>query len=231
MGVLGKVLAVVAGKTVESSLSAAVPRTLAQAAGMGTEALVEKAAEKVEYFFHRLPTPQSPQPPRMSKETALKKASEGDPDAMYVLSEYERPMYWLREAANLGHVYAQSALAGHCTDKAEAFKWCRMAAEQGHTQSMLALAMMYEHTYGPIEGVPKDNIEALKWLMLYNRCCGALKGGNFKREDRIAKSLWWWDRAEARRRAKSFVPTSIYKTPGFKPFSPLPGCDSPGLFC
>ena len=48
---------------------------------------------------------------------------------------------------------------GTSPDYGEACRWFRMAAEQGHVLAMQYLSIMYKEGIG----VPKNNIEALKW--------------------------------------------------------------------
>jgi TPR repeat protein len=45
---------------------------------------------------------------------------------------------------------------------AEAVKWYRKAAEQGHTDAQRHLGLMY----GNGEGVPENDVEALKWYSI-----------------------------------------------------------------
>ena len=47
-------------------------------------------------------------------------------------------------------------------DDAEAFKWYRLAAEQGHAVAQYKVGIMYEAGYG----VPLDYAEAVKWYRL-----------------------------------------------------------------
>jgi len=47
-------------------------------------------------------------------------------------------------------------------DYAEAVKWYRLAAEQGHAKGQYNLALMYDNG----EGVPQDYAEAVKWYRL-----------------------------------------------------------------
>lgn len=74
---------------------------------------------------------------------------------------------WLRRAADMGHVRAQSNLGmlydkgdGVPLDQKEAAVWYRKAADKGDAQSQFNLGLMY--TNG--EGVAKDRTEAVKWL-------------------------------------------------------------------
>jgi uncharacterized protein len=47
-------------------------------------------------------------------------------------------------------------------DYAEAMKWYRLAAEQGHTKAQFTLALMHLHG----QGVPVNYPEAYKWFLL-----------------------------------------------------------------
>ena len=47
-------------------------------------------------------------------------------------------------------------------DHAEALKWFRMAAEQGHAKAQFNLGVMYARG----RGVPKDGAEAVKWYRM-----------------------------------------------------------------
>jgi TPR repeat protein len=47
-------------------------------------------------------------------------------------------------------------------DDAEAVRWYRLAAEQGHGPAQSNLGLMYERG----EGVPQDNVEAVRWYRL-----------------------------------------------------------------
>jgi TPR repeat protein len=91
-------------------------------------------------------------------EAALKRCEEagsrGDPGN-----------YWCERAARLGNATAQAhqgtwySLLGRYT---EAFRWYRLAADQGDAGGMLGLGRIYE--FG--EGVKEDLVEAFKWLSL-----------------------------------------------------------------
>jgi TPR repeat protein len=52
--------------------------------------------------------------------------------------------------------------AGVATNTAEAVEWFRRAAEQGNALAQYNLGVMYEHG----EGVPKDLVQAHKWVSL-----------------------------------------------------------------
>ena len=61
---------------------------------------------------------------------------------------------------NLGAMYSKGE--GIPQDYAEALKWYRLAAAQGHAKAQYNLGAMY----GKGRGIPQDYIQALKWLTL-----------------------------------------------------------------
>ena len=61
---------------------------------------------------------------------------------------------------NLGLMYDNGE--GVPQDYAEAVKWYRLAAEQGHAKAQYNLGLMYDNG----EGVPQDYAEAVKWYRL-----------------------------------------------------------------
>ena len=61
---------------------------------------------------------------------------------------------------NLGVMYARGS--GVPKDYAEAVKWYRMAAEQGHAKAQFNLAVMYARG----RGVPEDDVRAYAWYNL-----------------------------------------------------------------
>lgn len=63
-----------------------------------------------------------------------------------------------KEIRNLGNDY-QNGTSGKTKDYAKAMKYFRIAAEQGNTDAMVDIGLMYE--YG--QGVTKDYAEAMKW--------------------------------------------------------------------
>jgi tetratricopeptide (TPR) repeat protein len=72
---------------------------------------------------------------------------------------------WCREAAKKGIAEAQFWLGFYYSqglDAAEGARWYRKAAEQGHAGAQNNLGYCY--AFG--NGVPKDCVEALKWLLL-----------------------------------------------------------------
>ena len=87
------------------------------------------------------PTATAPvsKPPKTGFERSLARANAGDAIAQNYL----------------GLMYAQ----GEAKDYAEAAKWYRLAAEQGHASAQYHLGVMYSNG----TGVPEDVVEALKW--------------------------------------------------------------------
>ena len=74
----------------------------------------------------------------------------------------------LRKQAERGDATAQCLLGddyyngeGVPQDYAEAAKWFRLAAEQGHARAQNNLGVMYD--YGSGAGVPQDSKETVKW--------------------------------------------------------------------
>jgi TPR repeat protein len=73
--------------------------------------------------------------------------------------------------ANAGQVWAEYEVAVRVAngagvrdppDYAYAATWCRRAAEHGHPGAQAMLGVMYHRG----QGVPRDDVEALKWLTL-----------------------------------------------------------------
>src|SRR5262249_19851201 len=60
----------------------------------------------------------------------------------------------------LGVLYSKGE--GVPQDEAEALKWFRLAAAQGHARAQLNLGLLYATG----EGVPQDDAEALRWFHL-----------------------------------------------------------------
>jgi hypothetical protein len=73
-------------------------------------------------------------------------AKQGDAEAQYTLGEI------YLDGLESDGVYIQQ-------DYAESLKWCRLAAEQGHTTAQCQLAMMYLEG----KGVPENPAAALRW--------------------------------------------------------------------
>lgn len=131
-------------------------------------------------------------------------------DGRGVVGNFSEAVKWYRKvidqsrgAAEQGEVSAQ-CLLGRCyadmNEKAEAVKWYRRAAEQGNFISQFNLGWYYMKG----EGVPEDDIEALKWLNI-----AAAHANGFeemaKRRDSLVQSMSRAEIVEAQRRASAFV--------------------------
>ena len=94
--------------------------------------------------------------------------------------------------ANLGVIYDNGE--GVPVNHAEAEKWYRLAAEQGHASAQFNLALMY----GLGDGVPVNYVQAYKWGSL-----SAAPGTEVAREtvDVIASEMAHEQIAEAQRLA------------------------------
>ena len=97
----------------------------------------------------------SSQPPKTELERTVERANAGS-----------------REAQNkLGVIYADGTLVP--VDHAEAAKWYRLSAEQGHAIAQYNLGL----AYATGKGVPEDFVEAYGWLSI------AVAGGGPGRGD------------------------------------------------
>jgi S1-C subfamily serine protease len=116
-------------------------------------------------------------------------------------------MKWIRSAAELGYARAQDIYAEACRfgvnqlskDMTEAVKWYRKAAEQGYADSQYHLGGLY--FLG--DGVPKDYVEAYKWLDL------ASAQGNDKAKEAVSvlEGVMAQEQiAEGQRLAREFKP-------------------------
>ena len=82
-----------------------------------------------------------------------RRAEQGDVDAQFTLGA----IY------SIGQImFANGLRVGPESDAAEAAKWYRLAARQGHATAQNNLAAMY--AYG--RGVPQDDAEAVRWYRL-----------------------------------------------------------------
>jgi TPR repeat protein len=116
-----------------------------------------------------------------SNEWFLKAALQGDARAQYMMGVHytfgmgvelnpQEAGKWFLLAAEQGDAEAQYSVglrwargeAGEPQDLAEASKWFRLAAEQGVPAAQLSLGRRYANG----EGVPKDYVEAYKWMWL-----------------------------------------------------------------
>ena len=72
------------------------------------------------------------------------------------------PLDELRVLAEQGNAEAQNSLGTRVPDSAEAGRWYRLAAEQGHARGQFNLGDAYFSGWG----VPKDEAEAVRWWHL-----------------------------------------------------------------
>ena len=86
---------------------------------------------------------------------------------LFTSCEKETELERIKREASQGDAEAQLGLAiiydtidGLPEYKADAVKWCRMAAEQGHAGAQYYLGGMYAKG----SGVSKDDSEAVKWF-------------------------------------------------------------------
>ena len=91
----------------------------------------------------------------------------------------------IRTRAFLGAADAQFNLAVSCANGrgvelagAEAVRWYRLAADQGHAAAQLALGNAYKNG----QGVPQDDAEAFRWYQL------AVEQGHFRAQIDLAKN-------------------------------------------
>ncbi len=103
--------------------------------------------------------------------------------------------------SNLGVMYSNGQ--GVTQDYAEAAKWYRKSAEQGHASAQINLAFMY----GNGQGVPHDYVQAHMW---YNLAAASLPGEDrdraTKNRDIVAGLLTPAQIAEAQRLAREWKP-------------------------
>ena len=86
-------------------------------------------------------------------------------------------------------------------DAAEAVRWYRLAADQGHASAQYNLGLMY----GDGQGVPQDNVEAHMWFNLAaSRSSGADRERSVGARDRVAELMTPADLSEAQRRAREW---------------------------
>ena len=122
---------------------------------------------------------------------------------------YQDALRLCRPLAERGDSVAQNALAGLYysgdgvpQDDAEAARWYRFAAEQGHAEAQYSLGLLIYHIG---RGVPQDNRQALLWINL------AVSQGeeNAKRAlGVVEKKATPADISEARRMAREWHPKS-----------------------
>ena len=71
-------------------------------------------------------------------------------------------------------------------NNAEAFKWFRKAAEQGHAKAQYNLGLMYDKG----QGVPQDYAEAVKWYRLAAEQGLDVEVTVFERDERTGGKIW-----------------------------------------
>ena len=101
---------------------------------------------------------------------------------------------------NLGFMYDNGQ--GTPQDYAEAVKWYRLAAEQGHAQALNNLGFMYENGHGVLQ----DYAEAHKWynLAASRQTNEESRNRAIKNRDIIAKLMTPAQVAEAQKLAKQW---------------------------
>jgi TPR repeat protein len=130
-------------------------------------------------------------PVEESLESLRGRAEKGEADAQYKLAE---KYLWGSFSMRPSH--------------AEAVRWYRRAAEQGHPGGQFGLGFMYHQG----AGVAQDSVEAYKWMSL-----AAMVPGNdqviyaFTR-DLVAKKMTSAQVAEAQRRAREWKPKTAQES-------------------
>lgn len=111
---------------------------------------------------------------------------------------------WLRISAEQDNPFSQLMLGlklglhTNTADKAESVKWFRLAAEQGEPTAQNFLGTLYQRGLN----VPKDPVQAFKWLKLASDQTGAQR----KIPSDVLDAMTPKQLAEASRLAASFVP-------------------------
>ena len=89
-------------------------------------------------------------------------------------------------------------------DDAEAVRWYRLAADQGHATAQNNLGIRYSNG----RGVPQDYVEAHMW---YNLAAAQSSGDDrdthVRNRDAVAERMTTEQIAEAQRRAREWTPT------------------------
>lgn len=80
--------------------------------------------------------------------------------------------------------------------------WFRKAADQGDASALINLSVMHKNG----EGVPQDDVEALKWILLAEAEGSSSAPG---RRELIAKRMTPEQIAEAEKRAREWKPTLV----------------------
>jgi uncharacterized protein len=108
--------------------------------------------------------------------------------------------------ANAGELWAQYEVAVRVAngagvrdppDYAYAATWGRRAADRGHPGAQAMLGVMYHRG----QGVPHDDVEALKWLTLAVRQPSADRDAYVLWRDEVARNLTPSQMADAEKRA------------------------------
>ena len=122
---------------------------------------------------------------------------------------YQDALRLCRPLAEQGDPVAQNALAGLYysgdgvpQDDAEAARWYRFAAEQGHVEAQYNLSLLI---YYLGRGAPKDNTQALMWL---NLAASQEDKNAQKALARVEKQATSADITKARRMATEWYPKS-----------------------
>jgi S1-C subfamily serine protease len=151
------------------------------------------------------------------------KAQTGDAEAQYqlaviydtgvgVLKSYSESGKWYLKAANQGIAEAQFVLGSRYYEYGKkskenyktAFSWFYKAAKQGLREAQFNTGVMY----GLGQGVPTNNVEAYKWLVLAS-AQGSMQAMMLR--EGLATELTAEQMAEAERQAAAFVAKRIFK--------------------
>jgi len=122
-------------------------------------------------------------------ETIRRDADEGDAEAQYQL--------FLEYSLAEGDVPK---------DAREAAKWCRRAAENGHSQAQFCLGQLYRDT----NGVPQNYLEAHKWFNLAAVADTEFAEAAKEFREELEKKLTPELIVEAQRRAAEFKPANVH---------------------
>ena len=158
---------------------AARPEAKPQSAPESTSAQAALDAAKTAPSRNTIPAPETSETPdeladRVSTENAKRHSGTDTEESRAAMDAFKRGDYasafqLFRAQAergdpfgqyNMGVFYTDDSL-GVPQDYAEAARWYRRAAEQGHVEAEVKLAVMYAYGYG----VPKDRSETLKWFL------------------------------------------------------------------
>lgn len=138
------------------------------------------------------------------------------------LSSVTEAAKWYRKAAEQGHTEAQYRLGACYTsgdgvprDYEEAVKWYRKAAEQEDEKAQWALAGYYREGRS---GVPKDDVEAYKWLNLAGSRGWLIPQGEL---DALEKTMSPEQVARAQQLSRTFKPIRQFAPRPSYLFGPL----------